>query len=193
MKYPQAYLVIHKDFVMPPLETFKAWVQPCQDFYSPSLSEPNNELNEKISVILESHTYFKSKWSRDDQLIILMSEDIPKFLLLGLGVNILGIYWVNNEDCLTKLSKVNNAIYKYEAFKELYEEAFDEFSGVQEIISTMNCDNDMLTYISSDFKDNIQDMIFYYHFNQSYLEFSDVFKGMIKTLTHADDLGPHDL
>ncbi|WP_158270569.1 hypothetical protein, partial [Limnohabitans sp. Jir72] len=66
MKYPQAYLVIHKDFVMPPLATLKAWAQPCQDFYVPSFLDSNEKLNEKISAILEIHTNFTEKWSKDE-------------------------------------------------------------------------------------------------------------------------------
>ncbi|PUE31914.1 hypothetical protein B9Z52_10670 [Limnohabitans sp. Jir72] len=122
-----------------------------------------------------------------------MCNQIPKFLLLGLGDNVLGIYWINNEECFAKISQVNSAFYKYETFKELYQEAFDEFSGVNSIISDMSYEDDVLMSISADFQDDFLDVLSFSRFEKIYFEVPNVLKRMTKALTNAGELTRHDL
>lgn len=192
MKYPQAYLVIHKDFVMPPLQTLKAWAQPCQDWYAKAMSEEDKAIENNISSIIDIHTFSTMRWSEQNQVIVLECKEIPEFLLLKIGTSLLEVYWLEDEKSIGKISEINDAFQRYENFKEYYEDALNEFEILYEFISKMNSEDEILE-IPSDFPDNYQDITFFSQLDDSYFDAADVLKRMTKTLTHAGKLARSDL
>jgi hypothetical protein len=187
MKYPQAYLVIHKDFAMPALQTLKAWAQPCQDFYVPSICESDENLNKNISVILEIHSYLSDNWSRDDQFIVLMCDKIPKFLLLGLGESILDIYWLDDQTSADMISEIITAFKNYEDFKESFENAVGELSRLCETINSLNCDDQSLEN-QYDFLDDFNEELFVTQLDDNHFKLSELLKRSCADITHSDDL-----
>ena len=96
MKYPQAYLVIHKDFVMPPLETLKAWAQPCQDIYFPRISEAQKQVDQHTAEIRGLHRRLAPDSSKHTQMIVLHCKEISENIYKSLQPHIIKIYWVDD-------------------------------------------------------------------------------------------------
>jgi len=110
MKYPQAYLVIHKDFVMPSLATLQAWSQPCQDIYVPGISKPQKQVDQHIAEIRGLHRRLTPDAAKHTQMIILHCKEISKNIYQSLQPHITKIYWVDDPSFSSIFQEITDAI-----------------------------------------------------------------------------------
>jgi hypothetical protein len=141
MKYPQAYLVIHKDFVMPPLATLKAWAQPCQAIYAQSISKPQKKLDSNIAAIGEMHHHITVNAGDHTQMIVLQCKEIPDFLCMALLQNLVKIYWLDDAIALDQLQKISTAVHAGIHFNRSVNNAAAAYSALTDILTDLTGEN----------------------------------------------------
>ncbi len=137
MNYPQAYLVIHKNFAMPTLATLKAWSKPCKKIYAPGLSTPQKKINSNISAIREMHHYITADAADHTQLIVLQCKEIPDFLYMALGNNLAKIYWLDDNISVDKAKKIAEAVSAGISFNRNVYHAEAAYSALLDILTEL--------------------------------------------------------
>lgn len=130
MNYPQVYLVIHKDFEIPSLETLKAWAQPCQEIYVPDIKITDTELNSNISAIFNLHQSVTAQSTENLQIIVLNCHQIPEFLWLAIGSQFVEIYWIDDQAIAYQIDDVVEALDLAEQFSLCIQAAQQSYFGL---------------------------------------------------------------
>jgi hypothetical protein len=141
MKYPQAYLVIHKDFVMPSLATLQAWSQPCQDIYVPGISKPQKKLDTNIAEIRKMHHHITIDSADHTKMVVLHCTEIPDFLYMALLQNLVKIYWLDDANAVNQLQEITQAVHAGIHFNRSVSNAESAYYALTQIMTDLTGEN----------------------------------------------------
>lgn len=135
MRYPQAYVLIDKQFELPSIKTLQTWCKSKSPVYIQGVSEKNASMEDRINAILEIHGHLDSKSRYSNQVIVFNGTKIGHFLAIAVGNYLNKVYWIDSSKHAESIMQVRSAIDTALSFQFHLHEAHDAYWQVSKFIS----------------------------------------------------------
>ena len=135
MRYPQAYVLIDKNYEMPSPATVKGWCKSKSPVYIQGVSKKSASMEERIKAIKEIHDHLGGKGGYSDHTVVFTGKKVGYFLTIALGNYLRKIYWIDSAAHAASIMKVRNAMETAMAFKFHIQDAHDAYYRVSNFIS----------------------------------------------------------
>jgi hypothetical protein len=135
MRYPQAYVLIDREYEMPPAATIQGWCSSKSPVYIQGVSERNLSMEERINAILEIHGHLDSKSRYSNQVVVFNGKKVGHFLAIAAGNYLNKVYWIDSSKHASSILRVRNAIDTAITFQFHLHEAHEAYWQVSKFIS----------------------------------------------------------
>jgi len=135
MRYPQAYVLIDKQFELPPIKTLQIWCKSKSPVYIQGVSEKNASMEDRISAILEIHGHLDSKSAYSNHVVVFTGKKVGYFLKLAISNFPYKVYWIDSSKHAASIMRVKSAIDTAMTFQIHMHEAHDAYWEVSNFIS----------------------------------------------------------
>lgn len=135
MQYPQAYVLIDKQFELPSIETLQIWCKSKSPVYIQGVSEKNESMEARINNILEIHGHLDSNSHYSNQVVVFTGKKVGYFMNVAFGNYLRKIYWIDSSKHAESISRVRKAIDTAISFHICLDEAHDAYFRVSQFIS----------------------------------------------------------
>lgn len=135
MRYPQAYILIDEQYVMPTTATAQVWTQSKSPIYIQGVSKTNKSMEERVEAIKDIHRCLGGTWSVKDHAIVFTGKKVGHFLTMAIGNYFRKIYWIDSSEHASSILRVRDAIHTARAFEYHIHDAHEAYHQVSRFIS----------------------------------------------------------
>lgn len=135
MRYPQAYVLIDEEYVMPPLATVQGWTSSKAPIYIQGVSKANKSMEERVEAIKDIHRCLGGKWSAKDHAVVFTGKKVGYFLTIATGNYFRKIYWIDSAEHAAAILRVRDAVDMAKAFEYHIHDAYEAYYRVSNFIS----------------------------------------------------------